>query len=385
MSSSHILIEAREQQIIRTDQMCPLSHSAASETETISPQNPSSSHLDESSSGNNKHRLPPSSDVDDSSLGGDFAAMSMPSSTSTSSGDRKRTTTTITTITMSGETTRRRKREVQERRVKFHGRTRVYLIQTLDEMSEEEVRCTWRTEDDEADTQSEIVQTVRMMRRSGGLADGDGDGDIDVENDITCRGLEHLGTADAVVERKERKANQLHAVLDEQDRQWDNPHLPPDEDRIAHIATTRAASSVETAATVAARDAAFVRRFVGTSTSITTMVTADHSARFIGNNGDVSSSSLRSLRSAPTGAAAVPARRPARSRSADPMSRPHQQQQVGPPERPARRSSLGSEHGYRVRARSKSVETAATTATTSNNGSCRSLGSSRSTACFTNG
>ena len=266
----------------------------------------------------------------------------------------------------------------------------MYLIQTLDEMTEEEVRCTWRTEDDEADTQSEIVQTVRMMRRNGGLADGD------VDSDITCRGLEHLGTADAVVERKERKAHQLHAVLDEQDRQWDSPRLPMDEHRIAHIAATRAASSVETAVTIAAQDEAFVRRVVGTSTTITTTVAADLSARLIIDNGD-GSSSRRSLQSAPTGAAPPAARRPARSRSADPMSRQHhhhqqqqqqQQQQLGSPaERPARRSSLGSEHGYRVRARSKSIDTAATTATTTSsiNGSSRSLGSSRSTLCSTNG
>ena len=286
-----------------------------------------------------------------SSLGEKLASMPMPSAaggraTSTGSSNSARQRRTAT-----GDNQNSRSRRRPRRSVSFHSRTKVYLVPTLDDWTEDEIVKSYRTDEDEAITQEEIVSTIRIMRRNSGRTSDD---DETLRN-VTARGLEHLGTSEAMAHRKLRKSRQLNSVLDEQDRQWDNPHLE-DHQRIADIANQTSAECRARALASAAEDATYVRRLVrresaestgGSEDSGVPTGTSTAAASTSTSNQDTSRRSLRSTVSAGSGRS--------RSGSVD--------------------SAGGQERGNRIRASRSRSNSAASSASLRSDGSRRSSSS----------
>lgn len=103
------------------------------------------------------------------------------------------------------------------RRVRFARKVRGQLIMPLSEYSEAEVAATWYNEEEEREAQGDVLDTVRCMRspqecRRRSRAAGES---------FTPRGLEHMASRQASEDRKQHKAAHVEAVLNEQDRQWD--------------------------------------------------------------------------------------------------------------------------------------------------------------------
>mmetsp|Transcript_28149 Transcript_28149/g.81377 ORF Transcript_28149/g.81377 Transcript_28149/m.81377 type:complete len:289 (-) Transcript_28149:300-1166(-) len=129
--------------------------------------------------------------------------------------------------------------------VAFNRRTRVYLIATLYEMSQQEYDSCFITDAESKEAQGEMIASIIAMR--GGRHDND-------ENQGICfRGIEHMRSAASMSQRNDHKQHVTDSILDAQDEDEDPDH-------IAAVSRQVTQWAVESALTKASSDAAFVRR-----------------------------------------------------------------------------------------------------------------------------
>ena len=126
------------------------------------------------------------------------------------------------------------------RRLQFSRRTRIYLIPTLDELTQTEYDACYRTPQDEKESQDHLVQTITTARQHEG-----GNIPRDLQDRLTTRGIEHMTCSNRMRRRSEIKKRVVNAVLDEQDLQFD--------DYEAGKTTTRPVSDPERIASVSRR------------------------------------------------------------------------------------------------------------------------------------
>lgn len=104
-----------------------------------------------------------------------------------------------TTNPMSAET---------HRRVQFNNSVRVQAIPSLADMSLKEIEATWQTDEDEATSQAEVVNSIRAMRLQNTST---------MASEHCCtRGLEHLASKAINQYLQQRRERSIRAVLDEQ-------------------------------------------------------------------------------------------------------------------------------------------------------------------------
>ena len=85
-------------------------------------------------------------------------------------------------------------------RLQFSRRTRIYLIPTLDELTQTEYNACYRTPQDENESQDHLVKTITTARQHEG-------GTIPrrLQDQLTTRGIEHMTCSDRMRRRSEIK------------------------------------------------------------------------------------------------------------------------------------------------------------------------------------
>ena len=135
------------------------------------------------------------------------------------------------------------------RSVNFSRRTRVYLVPTLGEMSNQEFYAVYGSDEDSRTNQAGVVDSIRNMRL--GVRESD--------DTYTCRGLEHMRSQAHMDQRKINKDMLFDAVLDEQDRQIGEGIV--DEEALAEVAARMSQRARDAALALASSDEAYVRRY----------------------------------------------------------------------------------------------------------------------------
>ena len=130
-------------------------------------------------------------------------------------------------------------------RLSFNRRTSVYLIPDLESFTDDELDRIYFNEADTTRFQRDAVQSIFTMRSEPDRGDDD---------DYTSRGLEHVRDATTIEARKNSRQQVIHAVLDEQDRQWDCHNDVVDPNALAVASTRYSIESVEEARTLAEAD-----------------------------------------------------------------------------------------------------------------------------------
>eukprot|EP00563_Minutocellus_polymorphus_P020608 CAMPEP_0197726924 /NCGR_PEP_ID=MMETSP1434-20131217/17709_1 /TAXON_ID=265543 /ORGANISM="Minutocellus polymorphus, Strain CCMP3303" /LENGTH=193 /DNA_ID=CAMNT_0043312979 /DNA_START=101 /DNA_END=682 /DNA_ORIENTATION=+ len=105
----------------------------------------------------------------------------------------------------------------QKRGLKFSRRTRIYLVPTLNELTQEEYDACYRTSEDEKESQDHLVKTITTARQHGGV-----DIPRNLRDQLTTRGIEHMACSSRMRQRSAIKKRVVNAVLDEQDQQFDD-------------------------------------------------------------------------------------------------------------------------------------------------------------------
>lgn len=135
------------------------------------------------------------------------------------------------------------------RSVNFSRRTRVYLVPTLEEMSNQEFYAVYGSDEDSRTNQAGVVDSIRNMRL--GVRESD--------DTYTCRGLEHMRSQAHMDQRKINKDMLFDAVLDEQDRQISEGIV--DDEALAEVAARMSQRARDAALALASSDEAYVRRY----------------------------------------------------------------------------------------------------------------------------
>ena len=135
------------------------------------------------------------------------------------------------------------------RSVNFSRRTRVYLVPTLGEMSNQEFYAVYGSDEDSRTNQAGVVDSIRNMRL--GVRESD--------DTYTCRGLEHMRSQAHMDQRRINKDMLFDAVLDEQDRQIGEGVI--DDEALAEIAARMSQRARDAALALASSDEAYVRRY----------------------------------------------------------------------------------------------------------------------------
>lgn len=130
--------------------------------------------------------------------------------------------------------------------------TRVYLPLHLNDMTDEEIKSAYISEEDTTRIQADVIETVKvMMHESAGSAATP----TAVFNDRCVRGLEDFQSQEHRNTRKEAKEAVIDAVMDEQEGQFDQGIL--DEARVAKASKSSSEDEDGIALERAASDAAF--------------------------------------------------------------------------------------------------------------------------------
>ena len=119
----------------------------------------------------------------------------------------------MSTTTSNSTTTTTNK---QVRTVGFAKRTRIYLIESLADFSDAEIDAVWITPEENKASLADVAKNVQAMRRNAAEDDSQG---------ICFRGLEALQSASILQTSKSNKEKHVDAVLDEQDRQWEEAEI----------------------------------------------------------------------------------------------------------------------------------------------------------------
>lgn len=141
--------------------------------------------------------------------------------------------------------------ESSPRSVSFNPRTRVVPHIHLSDMTPEEIRSSFISQEDKAAIQRDLVEDIQAMRDIG-VSTG-------TDNDIAhcSRGLEVFESAASVETAKANKLRTLDAVMDEQDRQDDEGFY--DENLLAEASIEASQRSVDIAVMRGASDEICVR------------------------------------------------------------------------------------------------------------------------------
>ena len=134
--------------------------------------------------------------------------------------------------------------------VSFNSKTKVFLIPTVDEMSDAEWDATYPTAEDMHRGQRNVVESILSLRRGN---------DESIEDGVCHRGLEHMRNPTTVETSRAAKMTVIDAVLHEQERQWDAGIF--DDVALARVAEAASRSARDTALSLAAADEAFARRY----------------------------------------------------------------------------------------------------------------------------
>ena len=148
-----------------------------------------------------------------------------------------------TTNLMSGLT--QRPITAESKNIAFNRQTRVYLIPTLSEWTQEEYDACFVTDAESKASQEEMRDNIIAMRQ--GLNDNDED------SGLCFRGIEYMRSAASFSQRNNHKAHVTNSILDAQDEVEEPEH-------IAAVSRRVTRQAVEAALTKASSDAAFVRR-----------------------------------------------------------------------------------------------------------------------------
>ena len=111
--------------------------------------------------------------------------------------------------------------------VRFAKRTRIYLVESLSDFSDAEIDAVWITPEENKASLADVAKNVQAMRRNA---------TEDHSHGLCFRGLESLKSASIVQATKINKEKHIDAILDEQDRQWEEAEISHDE--IAKISET---------------------------------------------------------------------------------------------------------------------------------------------------
>ena len=131
----------------------------------------------------------------------------------------------------------------------------------LSDYTDEEYDTTWETENDRARSHRHLVETLLLMRTN------DGDFPTAHQDDHTSRGLECMASPATLQRSKATKAAVIDAVLDEQDRQFDQYEAGKstipinDPERLASVSLHYSRANVVYAAFKALQDAKEVASF----------------------------------------------------------------------------------------------------------------------------
>ena len=129
--------------------------------------------------------------------------------------------------------------------ITFNRQTRVYLIPTLSEWTQEEYDACFITDAESKASQEETWDNIIAM--------GQGLNDNDEDSGLCFRGIEYMRSAASMSQRNDHKAHVTNSILDAQDEDEDPYH-------IAAVARRVALPAIEAALAKASTDAAFVRR-----------------------------------------------------------------------------------------------------------------------------
>jgi hypothetical protein len=95
--------------------------------------------------------------------------------------------------------------------LQFSPRTRVYLIPTLDEYTDEEINNTWITKEEEIVSQRDLIKTIEILRQNNGAIPKN------LQDICAARGIDHIANQQEAARRKALKMSHIDAVLDAQD------------------------------------------------------------------------------------------------------------------------------------------------------------------------
>ena len=133
----------------------------------------------------------------------------------------------------------------ESKNIAFNRQTRVYLIPTLSEWTQEECDACFVTDAESKASQEETRDNIIAMRQ--GLNDNDED------SGLCFRGIEYMRSVTSFSQRNNHKAHATNSILDAQDEVEDPEHIAAVSRRVTLLA-------VESALAKASSDAAFVRR-----------------------------------------------------------------------------------------------------------------------------
>ena len=131
--------------------------------------------------------------------------------------------------------------------VNFLRQTRTYLVPNLDEFTEEDYSRMFFTEQDRNRIQQDIIDSIAAMR-------------IDSQqSDLCIRGLESMRSNSHSEQAQTSRLQVINAVLDEQDRQWDEHDDIVDHEKVSQASMGHSSSAIEEAITRAAEDSLFAQ------------------------------------------------------------------------------------------------------------------------------
>lgn len=139
----------------------------------------------------------------------------------------------------------------RRRSVGFAKRTQVFLVLHLADYTDEEISSAWTNDQDIKNNQSDVVNTIKLVRRNA---------NNELRQQLCVRGLEAMTSVERLQERRTNKESVINAVLDEQDRQWDDEgDYPTDWDKISQASREYSSSANDRAQMLGASDAAAAR------------------------------------------------------------------------------------------------------------------------------
>ena len=134
--------------------------------------------------------------------------------------------------------------------VSFNSKTRIFLIPTVNEMSDAEWDVTYPTAEDMHRGQRNVVESILSLRQGR---------DESIEDGICHRGLEHMRSPATVEASRAAKMAVIDAVLYEQERQWDAGIF--DEAALARVAEEASKTAKDVAHSLAVADEVFAGRY----------------------------------------------------------------------------------------------------------------------------
>ena len=103
--------------------------------------------------------------------------------------------------------------------VGFTKRTRIYLVESLSDFSDSEIDAVWITPEESKASLADVAKNIRAMRSNAAEDDSLG---------LCFRGLEAMRSASILQTSKSNKEKHIDAILDEQDRQWEEAEISHD-------------------------------------------------------------------------------------------------------------------------------------------------------------